>query len=138
MPLTTISLRIGTSPEYRRAIADGIHQAMIDALEIPLDDRFQLVLEHAPENMIQDPTFFGIERSERSVFIQIVVNQRPVAQKQQLYRLIVENLTIRPGVRAQDIFIGVVEVARENWWAYARQVNAAGVDDRPGGTRAEP
>jgi hypothetical protein len=24
----------------------------------------------------------------------------------------------------------VVEVARENWWAYARQVNADGVDDR--------
>jgi len=40
------------------------------------------------------------------------------------------NLTRAPGIRVEDIFIGVVEVARENWWAYARQVNAAGVDDR--------
>jgi phenylpyruvate tautomerase PptA (4-oxalocrotonate tautomerase family) len=134
MPLTTISLRTGTPPEYRRAIADAIHRAMIDALGIPADDRFLLVLEHAPENMIQDRVFFGIERSDRSVFIQIMVNQRPVAQKQALYRLIVDNLAVAPGLRAEDIFIGVVEVARENWWAYARQVNAAGVDDRAGGS----
>jgi 4-oxalocrotonate tautomerase len=125
MPLTTISLRTGTSPEYRRAIADSIHQAMIDALGIPADDRFLLVLEHAPENMIQDLVFFDIERSDRSVFIQIVVNQRPVAQKQALYGLIVDNLASTPGIRAEDIFIGVVEVARENWWAYARPVDAA-------------
>jgi phenylpyruvate tautomerase PptA (4-oxalocrotonate tautomerase family) len=136
MPLTTISLRTGTSPEYRRAIADGIHQAMIDALGIPADDRFVLVLEHAPENMIQDPVFFGVERSERSVFIQIMVNQRPVEQKQALYRLIIDNLTRAPGIRMEDIFIGVVEVARENWWAYARQVNATGVDDRTGESRS--
>lgn len=134
MPLTTISLRIGTPLEYRRAIADGIHQAMIDALGIPADDRFQIVLEHAPENMIHDPVFFGIARSERSVFIQIVVNQRPLAQKQALYRLIVENLTGTPGIRAEDIFIGVVEVARENWWAHARPVDVAGVSSRSGST----
>jgi hypothetical protein len=44
--------------------------------------------------------------------------------------LIVDNLKRAPGIRVEDIFIGVVEVARENWWAYARQVNAAGVADR--------
>jgi hypothetical protein len=43
-------------PEYRRAIADGSHQAKIDALEIPADDRFVLVLEHAPEYMIRTIT----------------------------------------------------------------------------------
>jgi phenylpyruvate tautomerase PptA (4-oxalocrotonate tautomerase family) len=31
MPLVRISLREGTNPEYRKAIADGVHQAMIDA-----------------------------------------------------------------------------------------------------------
>ena len=53
-----------------------------------------------------------------------MVNERPVEQKQALYRLIIDNLTRAPGIRVE------VEVARENWWAYARQVNAAGVDDR--------
>lgn len=130
MPLVNISLRKGTTAAHRRAIADGIHQAMMDAMKIPTDDRFQLVHEFAPENMIQDRTFFGIERSEKSVFIQIVVNHRDVSEKMKAYELIVDNLGKDPGLRKEDIFIGIVEVARENWWAFARYVNADGIDGR--------
>jgi phenylpyruvate tautomerase PptA (4-oxalocrotonate tautomerase family) len=122
MPLVNISLRKGTTPARRRAIADSIHQAMMNALEIPADDRFQLVHEHSPENMIQDRTFFGVERSENSVFIQIVINHRDISQKKKMYELIVENLGKDPGIRKEDVFIGVVEVAQENWWAFARSV----------------
>jgi hypothetical protein len=50
-------LRRGTTQEYRRAIADGIHEAMMEAFGIPADDRFQLVLEHSRENMIHDRMF---------------------------------------------------------------------------------
>jgi phenylpyruvate tautomerase PptA (4-oxalocrotonate tautomerase family) len=134
MPLVNITLRQGTTPEYRKAVADGIHRAMVDALEIPEDDRFELIHEQAPENMLHDPLFFGIERSDGSVFVQIFVNVRPLAQKQALYAAIVANLTRHPGVRREDIFIGVVEVAPENWWAYARDVNAErGLDARIAG-----
>jgi phenylpyruvate tautomerase PptA (4-oxalocrotonate tautomerase family) len=120
MPLVNITLRQGTTPEYRKALADGIHSAMVDALEIPDDDRFELIHEQPPQNMLHDRVFFGLQRSDRSVFIQIFVNVRPLAQKQALYGSIVANLTREPGVRKEDIFIGVVEVAPENWWADAR------------------
>jgi len=120
MPLATISLRQGTTREYRRAIADSVHAAMMDALGLPADDRFQLVLEHAPENMIHDRWFFGVERSEQSVFIQIVINRRDVSEKRRLFARIAENLAASPGVRPEDVFIGLIEVAPENWWAYAR------------------
>jgi 4-oxalocrotonate tautomerase len=120
MPLVNISLRKGRTSAHRRAIADGIHQAMMSALEIPEDDRFQLVHEHSPENMIQHRTFFGIERSDNSVFIQIVINHRDISQKKRMYQLIAENLEKDPGIRKEDVFIGLVEVAQENWWAFAR------------------
>ncbi|HEX9469928.1 MAG TPA: tautomerase family protein [Bradyrhizobium sp.] len=122
MPLVNISLRKGATLARRRAIADSIHQAMMNALEIPADDRFQLVHEHSPENMIQDRTFFGVERSENSVFIQIVINHRDVSQKKKMCELIVENLGKDPGIRKEDVFIGIVEVPQENWWAFARSV----------------
>ena len=38
-----------------------------------------------------------------------------VAQKQRLYRRIVERLTENPGLRPEDIFINLVEVLPENW-----------------------
>jgi phenylpyruvate tautomerase PptA (4-oxalocrotonate tautomerase family) len=105
---------------------------MVDALEIPDDDRFELIHEQAPENMLHDPLFLGVDRSDRSVFIQIFINVRPLAQKQALYGSIVENLARDLGVSKADIFIGVVEVAPENWWAHARHVDEqAGLD---GGT----
>ena len=50
------------------------------------------------------------------VIIQITVsNTRPTAQKQKLYRRIVERLTENPGLRAEDIFINLIEVLPENW-----------------------
>jgi phenylpyruvate tautomerase PptA (4-oxalocrotonate tautomerase family) len=130
MPLVNISLRKGTTPDYRRAIANGVHQAMMDAFKIPTDDRFIQIWEHSAENMIQDRTFFGIERSDKSIFLQIVVNHRPVEQKTSFYQFVVKNLVDAPGLRQEDIFIGVVEVAPENWWAFARHVHAGGTDDR--------
>ena len=93
---------------------------MMDVLKIPSDDRFQLIVEHSPENMIQDRVFFGIERSDDSVSVQIVVNHRDPSQKLKMYELIVDNLAESPGIRKEDVFIGVVEVARENWWVTSR------------------
>jgi 4-oxalocrotonate tautomerase len=130
MPLVTIHLREGKALEHRRAIADSVHQAMMDALKIPSDDRFQLIVEHSPENMIHDRVFLGIERSDASVFVQIVINQRDPSQKLKMYEHIVDNLAESPGIRKEDVFIGVVEVARENWWAYARHINESGLDTR--------
>jgi Tautomerase enzyme len=46
MPLVRISLREGTNPEYQKAIADGAHQAMIDAIAVPAKDRFQVITEY--------------------------------------------------------------------------------------------
>ena len=74
MPLVRISLREGTSPEYRRAIADGVHRALLEALAVPVDDRFQVITEHDAEGLIYDPQYLGIQRSDRVVFVQITLS----------------------------------------------------------------
>ena len=116
MPLVRIALREGTSPEYRRAIADGVHQAMIDAMAIPPDDRFQVISEYSAENLIYDPRYLGIKRSDRVVFVQITLSAgRKPGQKRALYKRIAELLAKAPGVRPEDVVINLVEVAWENW-----------------------
>lgn len=100
MPLVRISLR----------------QAMIDAFAIPPDDHFQVISEYAPENLIYDPHYLGISRSDKVVFVQITMSQgRKPGQKRALFRGIVELLGKSPGVRPQDVFVNLVEVAWENW-----------------------
>jgi 4-oxalocrotonate tautomerase len=57
-----------------------------------------------------------MERSNDLVIIQLTVSKtRTVEQKQTLYRRIVERLAKDPGIRPDDVFINVVEVATANW-----------------------
>jgi 4-oxalocrotonate tautomerase len=116
MPLVRISLREGTSPEYRKAIADGVHRALVDAIALPPGDRFQVITEYSAEGLIYDPNYLGVERSNRLVFVQITMSTgRKPQQKRALYKRMSELLTQSPGIRPQDLLINLVEVAWENW-----------------------
>jgi len=116
MPLVRISLRQGTSAEYRRAIADGVHQALVEAIAIPPDDRFQVISEYSPENLIYDPQYLGIKRSDKVVFIEVTLSAgRKPAQKRAFYKRVTELLAKSPGVRPEDVMIVLKEVVWENW-----------------------
>ncbi|WP_433994348.1 tautomerase family protein [Bradyrhizobium canariense] len=116
MPLTRVSLKQGKSPAYRKAILGSLYLAMRETFAVPEGDRFMTVSEHDEDGFVYGADYLGIQRSEDLVIIQITVsNTRPVEQKQQLYRRIVERLTASPGLRAEDIFINLVEVLPENW-----------------------
>jgi len=116
MPFVRIDLRQGTSPEYRKAIADGVHQTMIESLAIPPDDRFQVITEHPPEGLIFDPQYLGVKRSDKVVFVQITMSTgRKPQQKRELFKRMAELLAASPGLRPQDLLVNLVEVSWENW-----------------------
>src|SRR4029077_14595572 len=116
MPLVRISLRQGTSAEYRKAIADGVHRAMVEAIAVPPDDRFQVITEHPPEGLIYDPQFLGVRRSDRIVFVQITLSAgRKPQQKRKFYKRMAEILAEAPGLPPQDLVINLVETSWENW-----------------------
>jgi 4-oxalocrotonate tautomerase len=116
MPLVRIALRRSKPPAYRKAIVDGGYRALRDTFDVPEGDRFMLVSEHDADGFGYDPHYFGMSRSDDLVIIQLTVsNTRGVAQKKALYRRIVERLGDDPGIRPDDVFINLVEVAKENW-----------------------
>jgi 4-oxalocrotonate tautomerase len=116
MPLVQICLKSGTSPEHRRAIADGVHRALVETANVPGDDRFQSVHEIPPGDLHFDPAYLGHQRTADVVFIQITLNQgRSVEVKKALYSRIAENLATSPGLRKDDVLVSLVEVPRENW-----------------------
>ncbi|HZB90892.1 MAG TPA: tautomerase family protein [Stellaceae bacterium] len=116
MPLIRISLQAGKPAAYRRAIAENVYAALRETFTVPDHDFFATVTEHAREDFIFDRQYFNIERSDDFVVIQLTVsNTRGVEQKKALYRRIVERLAKEPGLRPQDVFINLVEVAKENW-----------------------
>ncbi|HXO36675.1 MAG TPA: tautomerase family protein, partial [Candidatus Acidoferrales bacterium] len=87
MPLVRISLREGKSEQYRTAVADGVHRAMVEGAAVPEQDRFQIITEHPPSGLIYDPTYLGIQRSNDIVMVQITLSTgRKLAQKRQLFK----------------------------------------------------
>jgi phenylpyruvate tautomerase PptA (4-oxalocrotonate tautomerase family) len=116
MPLVRIDLREGTSPDYRIVLSDGVQRAMIEALALPPDDRFQVITEHPVAGLIYDRTYLGIQRSDKVVFVQITMSAgRKPQQKRKLFQRMAEILAESPGLKPQDLVINRVEVAWENW-----------------------
>lgn len=116
MPFVEISLRKGKTADYRRALGDGVHRALVEALSIPVDDHFQIITEHSASDMVYDPHYLGIERTDDIVFIRITLGLgRTLAQKRTLYAKITALLAEGLGLRPQDVFIALTEVAIENW-----------------------
>jgi phenylpyruvate tautomerase PptA (4-oxalocrotonate tautomerase family) len=116
MPLVRIDLRQGKTPEYRRKIGQMVYRAMLETIKMPENDRFQVITDHPEDGLIYDPSYLGINRTDDIVFIQITLNAgRTLEQKKALYARVVELLGKEPGIRMEDVFINLVECAKEDW-----------------------
>ncbi|CAN0626265.1 putative tautomerase YusQ [Burkholderia multivorans] len=116
MPFTQISLRAGKSAAYRQAIFDSIYRAMRETFNVPEDDQFMTISEHDAASFRFGASYLGINRSDDLVLIQITANNtRSVEQKKALFHRVAELLGESPGIRPEDVFVNLVEVAKENW-----------------------
>jgi 4-oxalocrotonate tautomerase len=115
MPLIHISLRAGKPEAHRRAIFDSRYRAMRETLNVPEGDQFMTISEHDAANFRYGDGY-GVARSTDVVYIQITVfNTRTVEEKKALFRRIAELLGQNPGIRPEDVFVNVVDAAKENW-----------------------
>src|ERR1700751_4157211 len=115
MPFVRISLKNSRSPRERQGIADCVHRAMVQAIGIPEGDRFQIITEHEAD-LVYDPDYLDIQRTDGIVIIQITFSSgRTMEQKKTLFKNIAELLAAEQSVLKEDVFINLVEVARENW-----------------------
>jgi phenylpyruvate tautomerase PptA (4-oxalocrotonate tautomerase family) len=116
MPLVRIALRQGKSAAYKKAIGDGVYRAMLETFGVPKEDHFIVVSEHSESEFQFSRTYLDIARSDDLVIIQITANAgRTVDQKKALFAGIADLLAQDPGLRKEDVFINLVEVAKENW-----------------------
>ena len=116
MPLVRISLIKGKPTAYRKKIGDVVHQAMVDTISCPEQDRFQLITEHDKANFLCAPEYLGIAHTDDLIVIQITLNEgRSDDLKKALYQAIATGLNQALAVSTQDVLINLVEVKKENW-----------------------
>ncbi len=116
MPLVRISLRKDKAPGFGKRIGEVVYRTMVDTINVPLHDNFQVITEHDSEGLIYDPEYLNIPRTDDVVFIQITLNEgRTVEMKKLFYQTLAERLHRELGLRMEDILINLVEVKKENW-----------------------
>ncbi len=116
MPFVRIDTVAGKYDQKQRAvISDVIYKAVLKIGALP-NDRFQVFAQHAAEDLVFDPDYLDIARTDGFMSIQVtLVEGRTVEQKKLFIATIAEGLGAGIGVRAEDIFVSLVEVKKENW-----------------------
>jgi phenylpyruvate tautomerase PptA (4-oxalocrotonate tautomerase family) len=111
MPLVKVEMRAGKSAEYKKAVLDTVHRALVDCFNIPEDDRNQRLYE-------LDAAHYEISlaKTEDAIIVELTVFKgRSLDAKRQLYKAIVENLEKAVGLRHTDVLIVLNEQPLDNW-----------------------
>jgi phenylpyruvate tautomerase PptA (4-oxalocrotonate tautomerase family) len=115
MPLVKIHLVEGRDRAAVRALADTVHEVVVETLAAPERDRYQIIHEHPRAGLILLDTGLGIERSDGVVLVEIIQQGRDEAQKRALYRRLAEELSERGHARPEDLIVSVSENRRADW-----------------------
>ena len=116
MPLVHIRLLQGQSPDYLRQLADGVHAALVEAFEVPPEDRFQTLSQCPPDELIFDRHYLGGPRSADFVLIEITAGRpRSTATKTAFYRRLAEGLQASPGLRPADLMVVITTTQADEW-----------------------
>ncbi len=110
MPLVNISILKGKSPEYIKAVSDAINSAVIETMDFPDDDRYQIVHELEPHCLQYQ------DRDTDRVMMHLTMRAgRSNKAKQAFYAKVTQNLAKDPGINAENVLITIVENHDIDW-----------------------
>ena len=116
MPLTRIDVTDPIGSDRLGALADAIHQAMVETLGITPDNRHQVVSVHRVGEVIADTGFMDLDRGSEQVIVQITLRRGRSAQaKRDLYARIAELAAAKAGIDPRNILVSLVETGSADW-----------------------
>lgn len=117
MPLVRIEIIKGKDVDYKKALLEAVHVALVNAIQIEDWDRFQRLYEI-------DNELFERSESKTDKFTMIELTMFPGRTKEQkarIYEEIVKELYERLKIEATDVFIVINEPPNENWGLAGKQ-----------------
>lgn len=115
MPLTKISAPKHLPFEKVKALADAVHEGLVQTCYVPRDDLFQLISRFDADQMILDAHFGGVNRTKDACIVEILfLTGRSDDHKRALYKL-VSKLAVVAGFHADDIMIALTENSFMDW-----------------------
>ena len=116
MPLVVIhTVRAAYTPEQLRSIGDNIYQTMRRTFNAPDEDRYQIITQHEPYELMCSDTGLGFKRSDKLICLQIVQQGRDSETKQAFYSAALDALKSVVQLENGDLIISTTANRREDW-----------------------
>ena len=116
MPFVRISLPSDLSDSQMQHVSEATHRALVSTFNVPPADRFQVLTRYPAAELVCSAEYLGIAHSTAVAFIQITCNAgRTVEMKKALFATLAATIAEGGAIRAADVIVNLVEVAKENW-----------------------
>jgi phenylpyruvate tautomerase PptA (4-oxalocrotonate tautomerase family) len=97
-------------------LSDHLHRALVEAFDVPPDDRFQVIHQHERGELAFDRDYLCGPRSDDYVLIAITAGRpRDTQTKQAFYRRLTELLEANAGLRPQDVMVVITTTQADEW-----------------------
>lgn len=121
MPLINIHIRKGRTPDQIKVLCDAIHEGMLEAFNVPVRDRYQVVHEHDAHTMIVEDTGLDIPRTHDVIVISVVSRPRTQEAKLKFHDLVCKHLYAKCGIASSDVVINITSNTDADWsFGYGR------------------
>lgn len=103
------------SPEEIRKLADIVQEVMLEKFAAPSKDRYQIITQHEPYEIICEDTNLGLQRTDKLIFIQVFQQGRDAEKKQAVYASLAERLEKECNVPGNDLIVSMTANTKEDW-----------------------
>ena len=115
MPLVKFDIIEGRTEQQVGAMLEAAHRAVVKAFKVPVRDRYQLVTEHKPHQVVILDTGLGIERSKDIVVVTVLTSPRSDESKRLFFAELARQLEDHCGLASSDLMVSVVTNTQGDW-----------------------
>jgi phenylpyruvate tautomerase PptA (4-oxalocrotonate tautomerase family) len=117
MPLVTLTVRRPKSREFKSAVLEAVHRALVTS-GVPQKDLFQRVLELEADDFRYDGEYPDLSRSRTADFVLIEVLLsvgRSAKVKRKIVADVIAGVGAAPGLHAEDVMVCFKATTWESW-----------------------
>jgi len=105
----------GRTKEEIKQILDITYEIATKEFHLLPHDRYQIVTQHDPEEMVIEDVGLGLKRTDKFIMISLTSSPRTREDKENFYKKLVQELHIKTGISPEDIMINITPNTKEDW-----------------------
>lgn len=117
VPLVRIDMSDDIDGELQSSISDAINAGLVEAIDMPPKDRFQIFTRHPVGDLVFDPAFPGGLHREKVIYLQVLLSRGQSEESKRAIGRCVNAELVKCGIRSDDVFIAMSENGGADWSA---------------------